>query len=377
MKVAIISTNYPSASRPHRGIFVYRFVQELCRNNLDVTVIAPEAIHHLFKDRENADYGIELAKVYRPPYLSFSNKISYRGLSAVRWGMKSMALSVKLCAFRYGIKADFVYGHFFSSGLATLGLANRLNVSAVLTIGESRIGDAATYTSLEFVIRQMNRFKGIVAVSKEIQNVLMEKYNIPKNRIRRIPNAPDSRIFFPYDRNAMRLKYGLPLDRFIVIYVGHFNEWKGAHRLIKALNQTANVYGIFLGFGEQLAINDKILLAKAVPNYQVPEYLSAANLFVLPTRNEGSCNAISEALACGLPVISSDVPAIREQLDESVSILIDPQNERSIASAIQRLSNDAQLYEKMSESALDRAQRYTLQHRTKQMICYFNEILAC
>lgn len=375
MKIVVISTNYPSASRPHLGTFVYRFVQELCRNNLDVTVIAPEAIHYLFKRRANANYGNELAKVYRPSYLSFSNKISYQGLSAVRWGMKSMALSVRLCAQRFGIKADLVYGHFFPTGLATLELAKRWDVPSVLTIGESRIADAATSMSSEFVTKQMNDFKGIVAVSKEIKSVLMEKYSIPEDRIRHIPNAPDSRMFFPRDRYAMRLKYGLPLDRFIVAYVGHFNDWKGAHRLIAALNQTAHVYGVFLGSGDQLDVNEKILLAKAVPNYQVPEYLSAANLFVLPTRNEGSCNAISEALACGLPVISSDVPAIREQLDESVSILIDPLSEKSIASAIRRLSNDKELYDRMSVAALKKAQSYTLKHRAKEMIRYFDDIL--
>ncbi len=377
MKIAVVSNNYPSSSRPYRGAFVYNFVQEICKNNIDVTVLAPEPAHHylLNKTKKKDFYGKELAQIFRFPYLSFSNKFSYRDFSAVYWGMKSMALSVRFNTQRFRIKADLVYGHFFYSGLATLELAKKLDVPAVLTIGESRIEDHTKYVSHEFIIQLMSRFSGIVAVSQEIKKILINKYNVPESRIKCIPNASDSSLFYPRDRIAMRIKHGLPLDSFIVIFVGHFNEWKGVHRLIGALNLIDNVYGIFLGSGSPLGSNNKILLAKAVANNQVPEYLSAANLFVLPSRNEGSCNAISEALACGLPVVSSDVPAIREQLDEDVSLLTDPLSEESIASAIQTLLKDKPLYDKMCVAALKKAQSYSLRNKTKEMIGYFDEII--
>lgn len=83
-----------------------------------------------------------------------------------------------------------------------------------------------------------------------------------------------------------------------------------------------------------------------VPHEKVYMYLNASDVFVLPTLAEGLCNAILEALACGVPVISSDLPFNYDVLDDSCSILVNPKNKDEIYSAILRLKEDEELKKK-------------------------------
>jgi glycosyltransferase involved in cell wall biosynthesis len=94
------------------------------------------------------------------------------------------------------------------------------------------------------------------------------------------------------------------------------------------------------------------LFKGGVTHQEVPELLSAVDIFVLPTLNEGSCNAIFEALACGLPVVSSDIPAIKEQLNEKNSILCDPKNIDEIKNSILTLFRNEERVLNMKKSAL-------------------------
>ena len=79
-----------------------------------------------------------------------------------------------------------------------------------------------------------------------------------------------------------------------------------------------------------------------MPNEYLPVWLNAADVFVLPTTAEGSCNAISEAIFCGLPVISSDIPEIREQVPTGKAILINPLDIQAMADAIREVKSNPQ-----------------------------------
>ena len=85
----------------------------------------------------------------------------------------------------------------------------------------------------------------------------------------------------------------------------------------------------------------------------------------MPTRAEGCCNAIIEALACGLPVISSNKAFNDEILNDEYSIRIDEQNEEKLYLAISDLKDNAVLRNKMAHVALEKAKELTIEHRAK------------
>jgi len=107
--------------------------------------------------------------------------------------------------------------------------------------------------------------------------------------------------------------------------------------------------------------------------HNVAAYLNAADFFVLPTLAEGCCNAIVEAMACGLPIISSNRDFNEGILDDQCAILLDPLDISAIRDAIITLSNDSTLRKKMSEAALRKAQFLDITQRAQRILSFMED----
>ena len=110
-------------------------------------------------------------------------------------------------------------------------------------------------------------------------------------------------------------------------------------RLSKALNNLndPSIKAMFIGAGPQVPDYKQIIHQGIVDHSVLPDYLNCADVFVLPTINEGCSNSIIEAMACGLPIISSDMSFNHDILDDKNSLLIDPRNIGEIAKAIRMI----------------------------------------
>ena len=95
-------------------------------------------------------------------------------------------------------------------------------------------------------------------------------------------------------------------------------------------------------------------------------------MFVLPTLAEGCCNAVVEAMACGLPIVSSNLPFNDDVLDENNSIRINPKNIDEIADALRLLSENAQLREKLSQGSLGTAAELVIDKRCEKIMNFMN-----
>ena len=89
-----------------------------------------------------------------------------------------------------------------------------------------------------------------------------------------------------------------------------------------------------------------------MPHEEVPLYLNAADVFVLPTLHEGCCNAVVEAMACGLPVISSDLPFNWDVLNKGNSIMVNPNSINEIRDAIVEMRDNNVKRMQLSQGAL-------------------------
>ncbi len=162
--------------------------------------------------------------------------------------------------------------------------------------------------------------KNVVACSRHLQTVMREKYRC--HHVAAIQNGIDTEQFKNFDQDECRKQLGLPLGSFIYISTGLFIERKHNDEIIEAFlaakleNACLMMLGdgpLLLGMQRKYAKNKSVLFVGKVAN--VAEYLSAADCFVSASDSEGLPNAVLEALACGIPVILSDIPQHREILD--------------------------------------------------------------
>ena len=198
----------------------------------------------------------------------------------------------------------------------------------------------------------LKNLDGIVCVSSNNKNLLIDNEIVSSDtRMDVFPNSVNSKKFYVMNKREIRKKLGFPENAYIVAYVGALTKNKGADRLNNALKKNDDTFSIFLGEGPVNLDCENILFSGKVANERVPEYLNAADVFVLPTLGEGCSNAIIEALACGLPVISSNLPFNDDILSNNNSIRINVQDEDAIAEAIRTLKDNEILRNNLSEGA--------------------------
>jgi len=362
MKILVISNNYPTEKMPYHGTFVYQLIQQFAKLGHEVTVIRPTYLIPKKIMLKKESYGEELATVYRPKYLSTSAK-SIFGYNTYHLGERFQMNAVKKTVEKNNIEFDVVYAHFFTNAFIAIGALASYNKPIFAAIGEYlHIDVRRAFYKPEFYNRTISKISGFVAVSPQIQEKLVS-LGIPENKITIRPNAVDFNVFYRRDQTEMRKKHKLPLDKKLVIFVGRFVADKGPKKLLEAAEKIDNIGLVFVGSGDQNLQGNAIVFKDKVAAEMVPELLSASDVFALPTLHEGSCNAIVEAMACGLPIVSSDIPEIRVQCNTSFSILVDPLDVDAIHMALNEIVGNQEKLKAMSEKALEHSKQFDIRER--------------
>lgn len=341
MNIGVCAKNYPSPARPHQGTFVHALVQELAALGARVSVTSPQPVSVGNMCRRRAAYGPEAARVDRPPFVSFS----VRRVGPVRLGRltsRSFRASANRSVRALGAVPDLFYGHFlFMGGDGAVDLGRRYGRPAVVALGESDITRYEDWLGIDRVTEIVREASGVLCVSPTLRDYCITVLRVPPSRLFLAPNGVDCRRFEPHPRHLARERLGLTVDRPIIAFVGHFSDRKGPDRVLRAAEQSQHQpMTIFLGDGALRPSGPSVLHAGTVPHSAVPLYLSASDLFVLPTLAEGSCNAILEALACGVPVVSSDIASVREDIgDQPPVFLCDPRDVDGLTAQIDAVLN--------------------------------------
>lgn len=343
------------------------------------TVIAPRTISRAtFQKVSRAPYFREeqtasgsKIRIYMPYYLHLTSRKETMGLS-----MDNHFRSVMGVIRREKLEPDLVYGHFiYQCGLTAARVGEKLGIPSYCACGENSLriekGSKPYETGLlhHSWAQILRKLSGIVCVSGNNEKLLRQNGFIDGDmRTGVFPNGVDATKFHMMDKAACRQELGFPEDAFIVAYTGTFSANKGVDRLSRALNSCENIYSVFMGQGALEPDCDRILFKGRVPNDRVAKYLNAADVFVLPTRGEGCCNAIVEALSCGLPVISSDLPFNDDFLNEHNSVRIDVEDVEQLRRSILRLYEDPQLRGQLAEGAKESARKLSIRERARRIL---------
>ena len=355
--LAVVTKEYPSPGEP-----VYTFVEQLvgaiADSGVRVTVISPvNPMKRMLRgaplpparEKRLSPSGAQVL-LLRPRALSFGVRKA-GPVHLAKWTLASFEKAVRGALRRLPEMPDALYAHFiFPSGLTAGKIAKELSIPAFMAYGESS-AKLFSFLGKEEIARRLKGLSGVVAVSGEnAREIVQDGYYPFPERVKVFPNGVNPAEFSPMDRIEARKALGLPLDKFIVAFVGGFIERKGVAVLSRALDEVG-ASSLFVGRGPVAPDARDILFQGALDHAEIPKYLAAADVFALPTLNEGCCNAIVEALAMGLPVVSSDRPFNDELLTDLNAIRVDPTDVRAVAEAIRRLKDDAALRTRLAEGA--------------------------
>jgi glycosyltransferase involved in cell wall biosynthesis len=228
--------------------------------------------------------------------------------------------------------------------------------------------------------RLVKAVTGMISVSSENKRKCLDYGLITEDKVDVFPNCVNTEIFHQMDVAAFKQKLEIKEKDFVIVSVGVFTHRKGLDRVAKAITKLndPNIKVIFVGKafpGYPYDFDCPGILHKGPLNHdELPKYMNCADVFVLPTQKEGCCNAIVEALAMGLPVISSDGPFNDDILDVKNSIRIDSNDIDAIAAAIKKLKDDKVLRQDMSEYSLSRHEEYSIKGRAKKILEFIERL---
>lgn len=362
-------------------VFARNLIVSLSDMGIKCTVIAPQIITSdtltkkgAYKQIDTTPRGSKIT-VYEPLYLHMSSRPEVLGIS-----MKNHFAATNRVIVKENINFDAVYGHFiYQCGLTASQIGEMYNVPSFLGAGESdklmpdcKRNRGAYQTGIKKYDwkQRLSKLAGVISVSEWTKGLLINGGFIDRDaKIGVFPNGIDQSIFFVGNKVRMREEMNIPQEVFLITFVGAFNENKGSERLSEAIDcLEEDVYSVFIGRdGACKPTCRNILFSGQCDNVTVAKYLQASDCFVLPTRSEGSSNAILEALSSGLPVISSDLPFNDGILDISNGIRVNPNSIDEISEAIQKLKKDYSFTEELRRGAIRSSKKFNINDRAMRI----------
>jgi len=327
-KLIVYSSLFPNSTQPAAGLFVRERMFRVGRH-LPLVVVSPkpwfpgQGLIRRFKPNYRPMPGkLEVQdgfEVYFPRFLSVPGL--FRGLDSLSMAWASYFTLRRLKARGYNlIDAHFAYpdGH----AATKLGRWLKLPVSVTLRgteMPQSR--NPALVPKLKAVFQDAHK---VITVSDSLRRLALG-LGLEEARGQVVGNGVDADKFTPMPRPEARGRFNLPQDARVLITVGGLVERKGFHRVIACLPELLQAHPTlhYLVVGgpcpegdmsqalkDQVAglgLEDRVHFLGSISPKDLKWPLSAADVFVLSTRNEGWANVILEAMACGLPVVASDV----------------------------------------------------------------------
>ncbi len=327
-----LATLFPDATRPNFGIFVEKSLEALARQpGVTLTVVAPLGIPPWplsLNRRYAALRALPLEEqwhgltVLRPRFALVPKLGARSNAAAIARAVLPIARAMQLAG-----KLDVIDAQFFHpDGPAAHRLSTRLGVPFSV---KARGADISLWSQRAdtgpAILAAAQAAGGLLSVGEALK-ADMVAVGMPADKIRIHYTGLDATRFHPMDRAAARAEWGVTGDAPVLLTVGAVIPRKGQSLVIEAMRDLPpdTVY-LMAGSGDDArrlegmaaaqGMSARVRLLGAVPNARLPSLYAAADLMVLPSASEGLANAWVEALACGTPLVLSDIPPAHEVID--------------------------------------------------------------
>lgn len=397
MNVLTLSTLYPKTYNAVDGIFVHQHVLHLRKYGCGGVVICPIpwASKHLplgkkwelytsvpLKEKFD-DIEVYYPKYFRPPGRWFRPLAGLSMFLGLRNLVHHLVSTVKI---------DLIHAHILlPDGSAAVRLAKTLNIPSVCTSWGSDIHttpfeNARTLSATKHVLQTADR---IITVSEDLKRIATKRLKV-SNEIRVVYTGVDIDRFQGNSSQKARQQLQLETETPLVLFIGHLLKLKGVLDLIWAFAEvvkSSSVKLALIGEGaeqhqvveliKQLNLTKHVSVVGRKSYAEIPKWLNAADMLVLPSHGEGLPNVVLEAMASKRAVIASNIGGIPELVVGGVTgLLVPPREPAILAKAIQSLITDPIRCREMGARGRERAvQEFTWERHASAMISIYDEII--
>ena len=351
LNILMLSTLFPDLSRPNFGVFVERQARELAsRPEADVTVIAPVGL---------PPWPLSLAGCYAP-LRALPRKERWRELTVYRptfpiipkiggrTNVTTMTRAILPLVKRLHAQKPFDVidaSFFFPDGPVAQSLSKALGIPYSVKARGADIHHWGTQRGTRSLVRRAaDGAAGLLAVSDAMRRS-MARMGIDADKIRVHYTGVDLDTFEIIDRDEAKAALGFSGP--VILCVGALIPRKGQDLLVRALADLPDATLLLAGQGayrrtleqlaQQLGVERRIGFLGSVPHHKLPRIFAAADVMALPSESEGLANAWVESLACGTPLVISDVGGARELMDRPEAGLIVDRTPEAIAEGIRTI----------------------------------------
>ena len=358
VRLLTFTTLYPHAGAPNHGVFVENRLRHLVgTGRATSSVIAPVPwfpsrsrrfgawSKFAWAAHEEVRHGLQ---VTRPRFAA----IPAVGMWAAPATLYAAAKpAVRRLLARHEV--DLIDAHYlYPDGIAAVMLGRTFGLPVVLTARGSDVTQLPDYRLPRRMIRwAMARADALISVSAGLKQA-MTALGADQHKITVLRNGVDLAIFNPPADagNRAALRAGLGLQGPTLLSVGHLIERKGQHLIVQALSRLPGWTLLLVGEGPEraklealarrLGLAERVRFMGAQPHETLAQLYGSADIAVLASSREGWANVLLESMACGTPVVASDIPGNPEVVQAREAGLIVERTAESVANGISALWAD-------------------------------------
>ena len=392
MNILFLSHLFPDNIYTSFGTFVHERTKYLSKNcNINIVSPRPYVIPLKFLGEwykyslisKNIDF--KFTKAYYPRYVTFPRKFlfSLEGLSYYFFSRKIIP------KFNF----DIIHAHQpYPDGYAGYLLKKKYKKPLIITIHDGYLGLLEKNILWKYMTRKALDDADRIIIVADYLKEECKKFGIKNlDKIVKIPNGFNHKTFFPMEKDTTRKKLNLSRNKKIILFVGAIYPPKGLPYLIDAIKILVKARQdfevILVGCGESvggkklkakleskvknLNLEEYIKFVGAKPHEEIPLWMNACDVFVLPSIAEGFPTVLPEVLACGKPVVATEVGGIPEIINESVGILVEPKKPEEIAGALNKALGKKWDHKKIVEYS----KKFTWEEISKKILNVYEEVL--
>jgi glycosyltransferase involved in cell wall biosynthesis len=329
-------------------------------------------------------YTLKVGGVSTQEFREGYKVVRFRPMVKIMRNSISPTLFFKLIRTRTDFDIIHAHSHlFFSTNICSL--VRKIGSVPLVITTHGLIGQTAPYWFSNFYLSTIGKFTlkcadRIISYT-EVEKETLSNLGIDKKKIKVIPNGVDTKLFLPME------KQGNNITR--ILWVGRFVPGKGVEYLIGAFNSLVKEYPdlklLMIGEGplkenieqkvHDLGLTESISIKMFVPNFELPIIYQSSDVFVLPSLSEGVPRVILEAMACGIPIVCTELPQLTD-IVKGCGLLVPLMDSQALAEATSKIISDTELVRKFGEKGRAKVVKdHSWENIVKKTIGLYEELI--